>query len=320
MLATATLALAALFVLVPSGAGAEQVAGKITNVQGKVEIRRLGAVGGRVARRWATVFVGDIIETGADGRLRILLEDSSVVTLSEDSKLTVDEQVFNPDGGERSSFFSLLRGRVRAMVSKYINATDSRFEVRTPTAVAGVRGTDKEVTFNPSTGQTGLYLYEGSAQFTDKQSGESMLVQAGQFSMLVPGQGMSRGQFTPDMQREHNGAFEVSDPGAGAGDLPSENFDEGSEYVDPEVNDPETPGENPDQTTAGTGDGSESDTADDGGTGDGSAGGDDGTGLADSGDTDGSDDTIDSQTENTGTLPVDLEPPPAFSNVRVIIN
>ncbi|MEW6778206.1 MAG: FecR family protein, partial [Bdellovibrionota bacterium] len=125
----------------PLSSWAGGAAGKITHVQGQVEVRRLGDVGARSARRWMDVFPDDVIETGANGRARILLSDSSVLTLSEQSKLRIDEQVYDPAKGERKSLLNLFRGKVRAVVSKYLNASKSRFEIHTPTAVAGVRGT-----------------------------------------------------------------------------------------------------------------------------------------------------------------------------------
>ncbi len=92
---------------------------------------------------------GDTLRTGPAGRLRVVLQDDSVVNLANNSQLVIDESVFQPDEGTVHSVFELLKGKVRTFVSDYYSQPNSNFEVHTPTAVSGVRGTDFVVVYEP---------------------------------------------------------------------------------------------------------------------------------------------------------------------------
>lgn len=335
-IATLSVFALALAALLPGGVWqadsviAASSAGKITDVAGTAEIRRLGSVGARQARRWMNIFENDVIETGANGKVRVLLNDSSVITLTSDSKLRVSEQVYNPDRGERRSLFNLFRGKVRAVVSKYVNAARSKFEIHTPTAVAGVRGSICVTGFDPNTGITEHGFETGSGYLTNPETGESMDLGANQFGSFNPqGGGMQLTNFTQSMQNEVEQEFEVDSPPTGSDDLPTDSFEESSEHVEtpPEVGDggvTDAGGTEGGDTEIASGDDSGGDQGDSGETGDSGDGGDTGGGeLADAGDSGGGDGASDvppdSLTENTGTLPGDFQPPPAFSRVKVII-
>jgi hypothetical protein len=86
------------------------------------------------------VFRGDRLRTQAASKLKVLFQDDSVLTLAPGTELTVDEQVV-PEGAGSQSYFSLLVGTVRALVSERYGDPGAQFELETPTAVAGVRGT-----------------------------------------------------------------------------------------------------------------------------------------------------------------------------------
>lgn len=76
----------------------------------------------------------DLVKTQQNSRLKILFNDDSVLTLGDSSQMSVKEFVHSK--GERGkSLFNLIDGKMRAVVGK------TKFEVRTPTAVAAARGT-----------------------------------------------------------------------------------------------------------------------------------------------------------------------------------
>jgi ferric-dicitrate binding protein FerR (iron transport regulator) len=85
----------------------------------------------------------DVIEVGKDSNLKLTLNDESVIMLGANSKLTIDEATF--EGQERKGFAATLGlGAIWAKVKKVKNAltgSESKFEVTTSRAVAGVRGT-----------------------------------------------------------------------------------------------------------------------------------------------------------------------------------
>lgn len=84
--------------------------------------------------------LNDTIEVGPSSNLKLTLTDESVLMLSERSRLIIDEATF--EGQERKGFAARLGfGKVWARVKKALAGSDSKFEVQTERAVAGVRGT-----------------------------------------------------------------------------------------------------------------------------------------------------------------------------------
>ena len=83
------------------------------------------------------VYWGDVINTGHLARARVALDDGSVLSVGSDSNLTVTKH----DGGAQQTELDLNYGRVRANAVKQVKPNAS-FQIRTPTGVAGVVGTD----------------------------------------------------------------------------------------------------------------------------------------------------------------------------------
>lgn len=281
---------------------AASAAGKLTKVRGAVQIRRLGETGSKRARRWMNVFVNDILETGDNGRVQILLTDQSVMTLSPGSKLRISEQLYNPRKKERRSVFNLFRGKVRSLVSKYVNAARSKFEIHTPTAVAGVRGSTCVTSFDTGSGVTTHGFENGSGYLANPETGESVDIGANQMASFSGGS-LSLGAFSAAQQRANRRAFEISGGDAGSDELPTDSFKESGDKVeDPSENPP--PGGGDKDPTGGTA----SNGGDNDDQGENNQGGDN------DGDTTQNDL---SQNDDTGGLPVDLEPPAATSIVDV---
>lgn len=111
---------------------ADDDVGKIVALRGKAMVQR------DTKSLDAQVKMGikprDNIKTGAGGRVKLLFIDESVLTLGDNSKLSVKEFVYNK-AKEGKSIFNLIDGKMRTVVGK------TKFEVQTPTAVASARGT-----------------------------------------------------------------------------------------------------------------------------------------------------------------------------------
>lgn len=117
---------------------AGQLAGKIDQVNGSVQIERVkGNV--EAAKKDMSVYVGDTVIT-EDGKIQIALQDGSTMMLPQKSKVKIEHVAVVADK-KRNVVMNLLKGKVRNQVSK--NYKDENvFQIRTKTAVAGVRGTD----------------------------------------------------------------------------------------------------------------------------------------------------------------------------------
>ena len=131
--------LCAALLLAAREARAQQV-GTIAAVEQAAEIGRAGAW--MPVAPGTAVQVGDTLRTGPQGRLRVVFQDDSVVTMATSSELVVDRQLFAREEQSFRSLFRLLDGKVRAMVGEYYGTPGAAFEMETRTAAIGVRGTD----------------------------------------------------------------------------------------------------------------------------------------------------------------------------------
>ena len=88
----------------------------------------------------ASVFAGDVIETQKRTRLEIKLSDASVLRLGPAARIDLSTASFGRSVEDRQVSAKLQVGNVWAKVAKTVGG-ESRFEVKTENAVAGVRGT-----------------------------------------------------------------------------------------------------------------------------------------------------------------------------------
>jgi len=186
-LATKIKALAA-FVLIAALAlpAAAAEVGTVAATEGSADIGRDG--------QWTAATVGapilekDELRTGQPGHLKVVFQDDSVLTLSDDSHLTVDRQVFNPKEEETESLFGLIQGKVHALVSGYYGRPGARFEIKTPTAVGGVRGTEFLMSYDPGADLTKVIGITGvvSVHSTVDPTGPGVLITASEVT-TVPG-------------------------------------------------------------------------------------------------------------------------------------
>jgi hypothetical protein len=116
--------------------------GKVEAVEGEVVIIHAGELTGYKAKKDLPLFTGDTIVALETGRIRFKLNDESILRLSSETKLVINRSVFDPAKESRSSYFGMSTGKARFWVSKFADFKRSIFNVKTPTAVCGVRGSD----------------------------------------------------------------------------------------------------------------------------------------------------------------------------------
>ncbi len=148
----------AFFVLAPQVFAADQ-AGQVKLIRGDVLVldsmaKVVGDSAGKRGRKLevgAPFYVGETIQTRADGRVKLeFVEGKNEVVLGTNASLLIEKA---GDGkGNPGTSLSLARGEVRSNVNrKYSGQGEDVFQVKTPNAVAGVRGTVFMARFNPQT-------------------------------------------------------------------------------------------------------------------------------------------------------------------------
>ncbi|MGM0493586.1 MAG: FecR family protein, partial [Armatimonadota bacterium] len=114
------------------------------------------------------VLAGYIVRTGADGDVTLNWVDGSRIRLAPETSIRVRKASLNTNTKETTSLFDLDTGRIWVRVLSAIGGK-TKFEVRTPTATAGVRGTVFSVAVDGS-GHTSVAVYEGEVE-VDAESG-----------------------------------------------------------------------------------------------------------------------------------------------------
>jgi len=179
---------ASFLILIPRDIVAEpqaggQKAGEVSRVIPAVSIAR-GAKSLTAAAK-TPVNWADVVNTQANARARIALEDGSVLNVGSDSSLKVTKS----DGAAQQTELDLAYGKLRSQAQK-ITKTDGKFEVRTPAGVAGVVGTDFYIGYDQSGGQMNLVVFEGQVKLCNL-AGVCVIAKAGQMSSVRNGDNSS---------------------------------------------------------------------------------------------------------------------------------
>lgn len=131
-------ALAVLLVAADAPRAADAAAATVTFLDGEAT----RAAGGKVEKlaQGSALHEGDEVATQKRSRLELTLADGSVVRLGPLARAKLETAAFGKSVEERKVSARLLVGNVWANVAKTVGG-ESRFEVKTENAVAGVRGT-----------------------------------------------------------------------------------------------------------------------------------------------------------------------------------
>ncbi len=125
------------------------------------------------------MFEGDRIRTAADAKLRLHLEDGSVLTLGAATDLNLSRVNYAPEQATRNVLLEVPRGIIRVLVDLLV--AHSSFDVQASTAVASVRGTEWIVEAQPDAAA----LVALAGRVTVRSADPS---QAGEV-VLLPGEG-----------------------------------------------------------------------------------------------------------------------------------
>ena len=154
----------------------------------------------------------DTIATGHLARARVALDDGSVLNVGADSSLRVTKH----DAASQQTDLELGYGRVRANAVKQTKPGAS-FQIRTPTGVAGVVGTDFFLAFENYI--TRIVVFEGKVRFCNR-AGVCVEVSQGQSSTIRGDQDPDAPVIAPNTDLMDAGrSTALHGAGAGAGSL-----------------------------------------------------------------------------------------------------
>ena len=139
-----------------------------------------------------SLVAGDTVRTGADGRAEISYFEGSTTRLDFGTTFHIAFLEIDDDGTTTISA-EQVTGNSYSRVIELVNAR-SRFDIETPTAVAGVQGTEYAVLIDPEDGKTTVVVIDRSVRVTG-ETGDTV-VEAG-FSVVVPRPEVSTGPLEP---------------------------------------------------------------------------------------------------------------------------
>ena len=149
--------------------------GKVVTATGSVTIERVNAAVVQVnvpgqasqAKVGDLVYQGDVVQTGADGRLGINFTDGTSFNLSSNARMALSEFVYEPNGTSNSTLFNLTKGTFTFVAGN--NAKTGDMKVDTPVATMGIRGTTPRVEISDDgTVKFSTLIEEGKSKIAKK--------------------------------------------------------------------------------------------------------------------------------------------------------
>lgn len=151
------------FLLVAAPVAAQTEVGSVASTVGKLEVQRAKA------KTWQAIFVGapiltgDSLRTGSDAGARIVLRDDTVIDMGSGSRIAIVRLAAETDPQRQRALVRLNEGAARVLLGARDGATRGRFELETPTAIAGGRTAAFVVRLDPK-GYTDVIGLEGTTE------------------------------------------------------------------------------------------------------------------------------------------------------------
>jgi hypothetical protein len=149
--------------------------GKVVAATGSVTIERAAAVVIQAnvssqpdqTKVGDLVYLGDVVQTRADGRVGINFTDGTSFNLSSNARMALSEFVYDPNGKSNSTLFNLTKGTFTFVAGNIAKTGDMR--VDTPAATMGIRGTTPHVEISDDgTVKFSTLIEEGKGKLTKK--------------------------------------------------------------------------------------------------------------------------------------------------------
>ena len=111
--------------------------GSVATLQGAASVARNNATSALALRD--PVYKNDVLQTNVDGTLGITFDDETTFTLKPNTRLAVDEFVYQEGGANNAAVFNVVRGTAAFVAAEVAHTGNMRID--TPTSSLGIRGT-----------------------------------------------------------------------------------------------------------------------------------------------------------------------------------
>ena len=107
------------------------------------------------------IFYGDTIISKEQSNAQILFLDQTAITVGENSELTIDEFIYDPESNDGSFVSSVKSGTVKFITGQISKKNPDNLEVKIPSGTLGARGTEFIVLSESNDKSTVLLLGPG---------------------------------------------------------------------------------------------------------------------------------------------------------------
>jgi hypothetical protein len=111
--------------------------GSVATLQGTASVTRNNATSALALRD--PIYKNDLLQTNVDGTLGITFDDETTFTLKPNTRLAVDEFVYQEGGTDNAAIFNVVRGTAAFVAAEV--AHTGNMKIDTPTSSLGIRGT-----------------------------------------------------------------------------------------------------------------------------------------------------------------------------------
>lgn len=120
------------------------IAGNVQFVHGSVQLVN-SAGQAHALQKGDAVHESDTVTTAIGASAQIKMRDGGYIVIRPDSRLKFDSFIFSgEEDGTEKSFFSLLKGGIRAITGLIGQRNKKSYRITTPESTIGIRGTDHE--------------------------------------------------------------------------------------------------------------------------------------------------------------------------------
>ena len=194
---------------------------RVAEASGDVQVRKRGGQVWTVLGDRRQLKAGDAVRTAAGAVLELSWVDGTRIRLAENTELLIKKCTFNTSNKTSRALFRLNLGRVWVRVTRALSA-GSKFEIATPTATAGVRGTVFSIGVSATSG-TEISVLEGEVAVASGDN--SLSVPAGQTLKCGPGSGVDVRPFSDEEKQAWND-LDIVKPCLEATRTPAEDTDQ----------------------------------------------------------------------------------------------
>ena len=159
---------------VPNVYAKVQGVGQVSLVEGSASVQRAKGEAFVDLKLGDSVYKGDRVRTAEKSRLEIRFHDGSILRLAANTQIKMRYVQKQGEGRKKTASgklrkkikIKLILGKLWSVVNRSLGH-DEVFSVRTPNAVAGVRGTKFQTTYSAADG-TGVKVYNGKVLVSNK--------------------------------------------------------------------------------------------------------------------------------------------------------